>query len=589
MSRHSLIQPKERHHNAVLSLLGPFRLSDADGHDRTPASPRHQAILAILALAPNCTVSRAKLQDMLWGEKEPKRAAQSLRTALHALKAELKSFAAPLLEIDATSVRLNEAAVAIDVLEIERCGSDALPDHYKASPPDVLEGISFRGQEAEEFEDWLRSHRAYWLDLIEKLRDEVPGARTADAEETGSVDAQVLLPESPPSQEDLGWPVVGLLQPVIYSESLQTRFMGEALIDQIATGLRESLGARCYDYRDLTLEPDQTQTASHQPDLLLHLKLYEENGLLSLRISAMKNTAQELLWTANCTTGPSPVTSTDNPDILAFLGEVLERAADTLSQRNQLTSNDPLSPYHALNAMFQLDHTALGGLRARLEDSWRRSGKNIYPALLAYLNTFSVGEHWRPFDSDVRDETRALIDSADDTGRSGGLTLALAGHAKGYVLHDKEGAADLLERAIKLGPQSAFCWDHLALHYLYSARYAEAQQASAIALKLGALSPLRFTLETTQCMINVLEGRYTEASTLGMRVLSRRPKFGAALRYTTISLAHLGNAERAHDYLNQIREMDPDFSVEWVKENRMAVQDKTAKEILEIGLKNAGA
>ena len=579
----------EELNGASLSLLGPFRLCDRDGRDRTPTSPRHQAILAILALAPNCTVSRAKLQDMLWGEKEPKRAAQSLRTALHALKAELKDLASSLLEIDATNVRLNESVVDIDVLEIERRGAEAVPAHLKVSLPDVLEGISFRGQEAEEFEDWLRSHRAYWLHRIEQLCDESSDAGDDLTLELRSEASQPLAVGRQAAFDDATWPIVGLLQPSVYSDSIQATFLSEALVDQIAASLREFLGARCYDYRDLSIEPDHHEIATRQPDVCLFLKIYEENGLLFLRAGALKNATQELLWTVSCRRIATRIGSDHDPEVLAFIGEIVERLAETLAGRNQLDSDDPVSPYHALNAMFQLDHSALGGLRTRLESSWRQTGKPIYPALLAYLNTFSVGEHWRPFDGQVREETRALIDSADDTGRSGGITLALAGHAKGYVLHDREGAADLLERAIKLAPQSAFCWDHLALHHMYGAQYREAQQASALALKLGALSPLRFTLETTQCMINVLEGRYTEASTLGIRVLSRRPKFGAALRYTTISLAHLGSAERAYDYLQQIWEMDPDFSVEWVKQNRMAVQDRSAREILEIGLKNAGA
>ena len=445
------------------------------------------------------------------------------------------------------------------------------------------------GNGAEEFEDWLRNHRAYWLNFIEQLRDEDEDAVTVELHDRALSQGTQLVLGDPSAYTEMDWPVVGLLQPAVFSQSIQAQFVGEALVDQLADGLREYLGARCYDYRDLAQEPDHHEIATRQPDVCLFLKIYEEGGLLFLRTGALRGASQELLWTVNCRSLPTRIGAETDPEILAFVGETVERVAETLSMRNQLDSEEPVSPYHALNAMFQLDHSALAGLRARLEDSWRRSGKPIYPALLAYLNTFSVGEHWRPFDGQVREETRALIDSADDTGRSGGLTLALAGHAKGYVLHDREGAADLLERAIKLAPQSAFCWDHLALHHMYGAEYREAQQASSLALKLGALSPLRFTLETTQCMINVLEGRYTEASTLGMRVLSRRPKFGAALRYTTISLAHLGSAERAYDYLRRIWEMDPDFSVEWVKENRMAVQDKTAKEILEIGLKNAGA
>ncbi|MEM1360606.1 MAG: hypothetical protein AAGF94_02685 [Pseudomonadota bacterium] len=573
---------------ARLYLLGPLRLLDVQEQDRTPRSPQQQAMLAMLALAPNGTISRTRLQDMLWGEKDPRRAAQSMRTALHGLRKSLIGFSPALIEADAVNIRLQ--GVSVDLFVIEAQGASAIPSHHHQMLPDLLEGINLRGDVSDEFEEWLRVQRSHWYDrleeIIEAYEEDPPAPQPQATLPTAVTPAAIPTPLDEAKQN---WPVVGLLQPVIHSQSAQTMFFAEALMDRVATGLREYIGARCYDYRDLAGVPDPSATATRDPDLFLRMRVYEQEGELALRILAMRQANQELLWSVDCANVPATGGATEHEKTLAMLGKAFDQAAKTLETRNTVAGDAPISPFHALSAMFQLDHTALGPLRTRLHESWVLTGTSIYPALLAYLNTFSVGEHWRSFDGAVRDETRSLLANAGDTAHSGGIGLALAGHAMGYILHDRESSAELLDRAIRFGPQSAFCWDHLALHHLYNARYKEAHYASAIALKMGEFSPIRFTLETTRCMISALEGDYRTASKIGQRILAQRPNYGAALRYTSISLAYLGKAEEAKDYIARIRSMDPNFSADWVQANRMAVQDETAKKVLEQGLIDAGA
>jgi len=281
--------------------------------------------------------------------------------------------------------------------------------------------------------------------------------------------------------------------------------------------------------------------------------------------------------------------STDSAEILVLVGEIIERVAESLAQLPNRGLNMPMTPFHALTAMFQLDHTSLDDLRGTLTANWDLTGAPIYPALLAYLNTFRVGEHWHQFDQMLVDDTRRLISQVEDAPQDGGIAFGLAGHAKGYILHEHDASNDMLDRAIRMSPHSAFCWDHLALNYAYIGRYSDARGASQNALRIGDHSPIRFTLETTRCMIATLEGDFETASALGKRVLSRRPNFGAALRYASVSMAHLGDTDGARDCIRRIRTMDPSFSVSWVREDRMAICNDRAKTILIDGLNLAGA
>ena len=559
-----------------LSVVGPFRLTDAGGVDITPGSALHRAILGVLALTPDAAVSRIRLQDLLWGEKSPGRAAQSLRTALHSLRKH--EGVSDIVEIDALTVRLRLERVSVDIHRIEASGPGAIDARYHGAAPDLLEGINLRGGSSEGFEDWLREQRIRWAERAapraEPMRPEAASAQAAPA----------ALPSpaaSAPSDRAAAGPVIGVLAPAVQSHSIQTRFFADALLDQIAMSLRSQLGARCNDYRDLAASG---AGPSDSADIYLRLSAYEEGERLYMRLLALGE-GQSLLWSVACTDVPAAGNPASHTEVLAMIGEAVDRVA---ASTNDGAAQGPVTPFHALSSLFQLDLDQMGELRAGLMAGWDDTGQPIYPAILAYVNTFSVGEHWGTFDEDVREETLELVSAVDESGHPNGLAFALAGHAMGYILHRPGAAADRLSRAVALEPQTAFCWDHLALHHLYSGELAQARDAAAVALRMGTRSPLLYTYETTHSMISTLSGNFQAGADTVQRVLERRPTYGAALRYGAISLANLGRIDEARDCLSRILALDPDFSAGWLRTNRMAVRSESGREILERGLRALG-
>ncbi len=65
---------------ARLDLLGPVRLGNSAGDDLTPKARKTRALLAVLALSKG-PVSRARLTDLLWGDRGEDQARASLRQA----------------------------------------------------------------------------------------------------------------------------------------------------------------------------------------------------------------------------------------------------------------------------------------------------------------------------------------------------------------------------------------------------------------------------------------------------------------------------------------------------------------------------
>lgn len=96
-----------------LILLGGATIRDDDGPVTGTAARRHPlAILALLATAAGCTLSRSKLVGLLWPESTEKAARHRLNTALHTLRRVLGDDA---LQSIGDDVRLDRSALEVDV------------------------------------------------------------------------------------------------------------------------------------------------------------------------------------------------------------------------------------------------------------------------------------------------------------------------------------------------------------------------------------------------------------------------------------------------------------------------------------------
>jgi len=59
----------EEPHRARLELLGGFRLTEAGGCEVRLSGRKGRALLAILALSPGLSATRARLKGLLWGSR----------------------------------------------------------------------------------------------------------------------------------------------------------------------------------------------------------------------------------------------------------------------------------------------------------------------------------------------------------------------------------------------------------------------------------------------------------------------------------------------------------------------------------------
>jgi tetratricopeptide (TPR) repeat protein len=568
---------------ASLYLLGPMRLLDRRGRDCTPRGGVLQALLAVLALSPDGTKGRISLQDLLWSGFDQKHGSQCLRAALFQLRRALSGLAIDLIEADKQIVRLRVERIWIDVFEYARAENAVdLRRRHGAHLPDLLEGLNVRSSGDDEFEDWIREERQHWGERLEALRqgdDADAPAGAAEAEpRPGHVVRGVL---HGPAVQAPGLSV-GFLPVVASPPTARATFIGDTVLDGLGNVLRDVMQAEIYDYRDSHPDPP-AHLEGPGPTLFLRAKVLEQDDRLMLTLAAYRR-ERELAWQWRMDLpGRDPAVA-----LATCVGQSADRVCETL-ERTSRGAGAADTPYHALHTMFRLDDASLAAARHMLQDAHAATGESVHLSLLAYLNSFKVGEHWESYDDSMFAETRQLIEAVLEDNPFNSLTLAMTGHACGYILHDYALGRDLLERATRLDASPAICWDHLALNHLYAGRIEEAMHAAETALRLGSFSPFRFTYETTMCMVCTIRGDYARAIRFGERALARRPNFGCALRYMAVCLGHLGQRDAARQLVSRIRTMAPDFSVDWVRNDRLAVANARAKDNLMLGLQMAGA
>ncbi len=138
---------------AALTLLGPIRLTSKSGEDLTPKARKTRAVLAIVALSKG-PLPRARLTDLLWGERGEEQAKASLRQALYELR-DLSS--SGLLTVSRESVELGPKRLWTDVGAIHGAVDPVqIADQLQDIQWPLLSDLD---DVTAELDEWLRSER----------------------------------------------------------------------------------------------------------------------------------------------------------------------------------------------------------------------------------------------------------------------------------------------------------------------------------------------------------------------------------------------------------------------------------------------
>lgn len=487
-------------------------------------------------------MSRARLQALFWGNRSPKRAQASLRSALSMLRGELAPFGGALIDSDAQVVTLD-----LKRLNVLRDPADGA----------FLDGIDLPSGGTEAFETWLRAERAALAG-----EEAEPAARTT----------MIPLDTKAPPIPGIG---LELVQDPDYGP---LPVLAGRVMDGIATQLSDWLGCTIYDYR---VKPRNHQGPG--PSLILSGLVCQTRAGQVLTLRACRAGDGRRIWTGVVALTEAVDEPSDLTEVSTFVVNAAERLLPLLN-----AELPPNTPYHILRSLFHEGGGGFGAAAQQLMTHWDHLSQAQAHALLLYLNTFRRGEAWydRPFvtEAEALPSLRRIL---SDPGANG-LMQSAAGYAAHYLGANEGIAADLIRNAVEINPGLPFAWDHLALWHYHNGRVSEARQASDKAIRLSRMSPLRPLYETTRAMVAFSEAQFEEAGAFGQAALTRAPDLGAALRFTAASLALSGRRDEAHGVALRIRALAPDFELESLRSGEFRLANTFSRDALMKGLQIGG-
>ena len=142
-----------------LNLLGRFEARLSSGEVFSLPTRKTETLLAYLALVPG-PHSRDHLSNLLWSDRSDQQARNSLRQALNALKKLFDDVEQLPLQIELTTVNLENRYIEIDAARLEELVEERTPQAaaqaIKLYRGDFLEGVVVRDLNGEE---WLAAER----------------------------------------------------------------------------------------------------------------------------------------------------------------------------------------------------------------------------------------------------------------------------------------------------------------------------------------------------------------------------------------------------------------------------------------------
>ena len=146
--------------NAALTLFGGFELRLPGGKPADLPGQKDRALLAILAVGAGTVHPRDKLASLLWSDRGDAQARDSLKHSLTRLRQCLAELTPPVIVADRQSVRLDPAAMEIDVLRfqglLDKATIGAIEQAVGLYKGEFLDGIGIRDRS---FEEWLLNER----------------------------------------------------------------------------------------------------------------------------------------------------------------------------------------------------------------------------------------------------------------------------------------------------------------------------------------------------------------------------------------------------------------------------------------------
>jgi len=189
-------------------------------------------------------------------------------------------------------------------------------------------------------------------------------------------------------------------------------------------------------------------------------------------------------------------------------------------------------------------------------------------------------------DAEIGEAVR-LARRAIEAGKDDPDALWMAAHALSFFTGEHATAANVVDRALTLNPNSAHAWLVRGMVSNMQERPDQAIAAIEHGMRLSPLDPLRRGFTIVMAVAHFAAGRYEEAIEWADRTLAAQPDYRQAMRIGAASCAYLGRIEQAHGWLNRMLHFEPGSTIAQVKASAPPLPAEFLNRYLE-GLRKAG-
>ena len=216
----------------------------------------------------------------------------------------------------------------------------------------------------------------------------------------------------------------------------------------------------------------------------------------------------------------------------------------------------------AIQGIFQLDKGRFLRSRTLLTEALRLDPDYAAAhAWLAYWSIMAVGQGWVLEPKDLTALAGVSASRAVELDSLDARAWAIAGHVKGYLLHNVPDALEYHARAIELNPNLSIAWALSSVSKVYNGEHTTAVRHAAISRSLSPRDPHIFLTENALMLAHFFRGDLESANTLADVVLMRSPGHASGLNIQLSILGHLGRVEEAAKCLQTLRAIDPNVSI----------------------------
>jgi adenylate cyclase len=199
---------------------------------------------------------------------------------------------------------------------------------------------------------------------------------------------------------------------------------------------------------------------------------------------------------------------------------------------------------------------------------------------------FIISQGWaRDLNREIGEATRLLslalsIDENDPD------VLAAVGCMTSFLTEDFATAAEMVDRAVALNPNSAVAWSQRGHAYLFGGQHTEALRSFERTIRLSPLDPLLYMTLAGMGIALIELRRFDEAVVVARKAARQNQTYATTYRCLASALAHLGREAEVQKAVFRMLELEPNFRIsEWVR--RGAQWHKHNKLMIE-GIRKAG-